>query len=112
MPDCWNDSDPPTSTLLATTLGMTRVIDQTSMRFGRACSVSWLSTVCFNADVVSSNGDFARHDDPLFQLADRQAQIGAGGGVGIDDEVALLDGAEPLHLRPSRDRCPGTRRMN
>ncbi len=57
MPDCWNDSDPPTSTLLATTLGMTRVIDHTSMRFGSACSVSWLSTVCLSADVVSSSGD-------------------------------------------------------
>ena len=55
-PDCWNDSEPPTSTLLATTLGMTRVIDHTSMRFGSVCSTSWLSTVCFSADVVSSSG--------------------------------------------------------
>ena len=55
--DCRKDSDPPTSTLLKTTLGMTRATPHTSIRFGRLSSTSRDNTVCFNADVVSSRGD-------------------------------------------------------
>ena len=55
-PDCWNDSEPPTSTLLTTMLGMTRVIDHMSTRLGSAWSVSCVNTVCLNAEVVSSSG--------------------------------------------------------
>ena len=55
--DCRNDSDPPTSTLLRMTLGMTRATLQTSTRFGSALSTSRDMTVCRIADVVSRSGD-------------------------------------------------------
>ena len=54
--DCRNICDPPTSTLFMMTLGMTRVTDQISTRFGSASSSRRVMTVCFSALVVSSSG--------------------------------------------------------
>ena len=39
------------------------------------------------------------HRDALFKGADRQRQVGACGRIGIDDDVALLEFAEPLQRR-------------
>ena len=40
----------------------------------------------------------ARDDDALLQLPDGQRQVRARNCVGVDDDVALLDGPETLHL--------------
>ncbi len=56
MLDCRKPSDPPTSTLLRMTPGMTLATDHTSVRFGSSSSWARVMTVCLSATEVSSKG--------------------------------------------------------
>src|SRR5438093_1004967 len=78
--DCRKDSDPPTSTLLRTTLGITRATDHTSMRFGRLSSTApdesvtvppIAPTPCANAGSV----EHAHNADATTILTKRDAVI-------------------------------------
>ena len=92
--DCRNICEPPTSTLFMMTLGMTRVTDQMSTRFGSASSSSRVMTVCLSALVVSSSGASPVTVTPSWPSPDLEPEIGARGRVRIDKDVPKLERAE------------------
>ena len=96
--DWRNICEPPTSTLFMMTLGMTRVTDQMSTRFGSASSSWRVMTVCFSALVVSSSGASPVTVTPSCMAAHFEPQVGARGRVRVDEDVAHLERAESLQL--------------